>query len=83
MRLDAANAAVNLPFHARKTFDKRGLLCIFTFVYVPRSVAVRFTWDAAKEARNRAKHGLDFSFAEMVFCGPATHHRFRSLRRWR
>ena len=31
---------------------------------------MRFVWDAAKEARNRSKHGLDFSFAEPVFADP-------------
>jgi uncharacterized protein len=31
---------------------------------------VRFTWDPDKEARNKAKHGLDFSFAELVFADP-------------
>lgn len=28
---------------------------------------MQFTWDADKEARNKAKHGLDFSFAEIIF----------------
>jgi hypothetical protein len=32
--------------------------------------AVRFTWDPDKEARNKAKHSLDFSFAEAVFADP-------------
>jgi uncharacterized protein len=31
---------------------------------------VRFTWDPQKETRNKAKHGLDFSFAEAVFADP-------------
>jgi len=31
---------------------------------------VRFTWDADKQAINRSKHGLDFSFAEIVFDDP-------------
>lgn len=31
---------------------------------------MRFTWDPAKEARNKARHGLDFSFAEFVFADP-------------
>jgi len=26
--------------------------------------------DANKEAANRSKHGLDFSFAELMFCDP-------------
>ena len=31
---------------------------------------MRFVWDSDKEARNKAKHGLDFSFAEVVFADP-------------
>ena len=31
---------------------------------------MRFTWDRDKEARNKVKHGLDFSFAEIVFADP-------------
>ena len=31
---------------------------------------MRFTADPRKEARNRSKHGLDFSFAEAVFADP-------------
>lgn len=27
-------------------------------------------WDVAKETRNRSKHGLDFSFARLVFADP-------------
>jgi hypothetical protein len=34
------------------------------------SHAMRFSWDPAKEARNKAKHGFDFSFAEFVFADP-------------
>jgi uncharacterized DUF497 family protein len=29
-----------------------------------------FIWDPAKEASNQRKHGLDFSFAELVFSDP-------------
>ncbi len=29
-----------------------------------------FEWDPAKEATNRLKHGLDFSFAALVFGDP-------------
>jgi len=31
---------------------------------------MRFSVDPRKEARNRSKHGLDFSFAEAVFADP-------------
>ena len=31
---------------------------------------MRFTWDSTKEAKNRSRHGLDFSFAELVFSDP-------------
>ena len=31
---------------------------------------MRFTWDAPKETRNKQKHGLDFSFASLVFADP-------------
>lgn len=31
---------------------------------------MRVTWDPAKEARNKSKHGLDFSFTEFVFADP-------------
>ncbi len=31
---------------------------------------MRITWDRAKEHRNIRKHGLDFSFAELVFADP-------------
>jgi uncharacterized DUF497 family protein len=31
---------------------------------------VRFTRDSLKEARNKARHGLDFWFAEIVFADP-------------
>lgn len=31
---------------------------------------MRFIWDPVKEAKNKAKHGLDFSFAELVFADP-------------
>ncbi|MFL5253720.1 MAG: BrnT family toxin [Rhodopila sp.] len=31
---------------------------------------MRFIWDPEKEARNKVKHGLDFSFAELVFADP-------------
>jgi uncharacterized DUF497 family protein len=34
------------------------------------SHSMRFTWDPAKEASNKAKHGLVFSFAEFVFADP-------------
>jgi uncharacterized protein len=31
---------------------------------------VRYVWDAEKERRNLAKHGLDFTFADVVFSDP-------------
>ena len=31
---------------------------------------MRFSWDSGKERRNKAKHGLDFTFAEHVFADP-------------
>jgi uncharacterized protein len=31
---------------------------------------VRYVWDAEKERRNLAKHGLDFTFADVVFFDP-------------
>lgn len=31
---------------------------------------LRFEWDAAKERRNIAKHGVDFRIAARVFDGP-------------
>jgi uncharacterized protein len=31
---------------------------------------VRFIWDPDKEAKNKTKHGLDSSFAEVVFADP-------------
>jgi uncharacterized DUF497 family protein len=31
---------------------------------------MRFIWDPRKETHNKAKHGLDFSFAEIVFADP-------------
>lgn len=34
------------------------------------AMAMRFSWDPDKEAKNKAKHGLDFSFAEAVFSDP-------------
>jgi uncharacterized protein len=31
---------------------------------------VQYVWDAKKERRNLAKHGLDFTFADVVFSDP-------------
>ena len=31
---------------------------------------MRFDWDPAKERRNTAKHGLDFSWARLIFADP-------------
>jgi uncharacterized DUF497 family protein len=31
---------------------------------------VRYVWDTEKERRNLAKHGLDFTFADVVFSDP-------------
>lgn len=33
-------------------------------------MTLRFTWDEVKRQSNLAQHGLDFTDAERVFCGP-------------
>ncbi|MGA9866679.1 MAG: BrnT family toxin [Acetobacteraceae bacterium] len=46
---------------------------------------MRFLWDPAKERANKAKHGLDFSFAELVFSDPlrvVVFDRYDGEERW-
>jgi uncharacterized DUF497 family protein len=48
-------------------------------------MVVRWTWDAAKERANRAKHGISFDLAARVFNDPAQVSRldpFPGEERW-
>jgi hypothetical protein len=45
-------------------------VCSFIFVATRSGVAVRWTWDLNKARTNRAKHGLSFETATLVFEDP-------------